>query len=67
MLPVMEGACEVLLYQFLSNPDFDHPFAGYTSPVPAWEDMECLASLIVEKVPSVVLVGEKGRKIVGKE
>lgn len=67
MLPVMEGASEVLLYQFLSNSDFDLPFAGYTSPVPAWEDMESLAAIVVEKVPRVIIVGEKGRKIIGKE
>lgn len=62
VLPVLEGASEVLLYQFLSNPDFDLPFKDYSSPVPSWNEMEELASIACQVVPKVIIIGENGKK-----
>ncbi|MDK2892309.1 radical SAM protein [Methanohalophilus sp.] len=62
VIPLLEGASEVLLYQFLSNPDFDLPFKDYSDPVPSWNEMEELASIACHVVPTVVIIGENGKK-----
>ena len=61
ILSEIEGADEVMLYQFLSNPEFDMPFKGHDSPVPEWGELEELAHIVLEKIPRVMLVGEKGK------
>ena len=61
ILSEIEGADEVMLYQFLSNPEFDMPFKGHDSPVPTWEELEELAQIVLEKVPRVMLIGDKGK------
>ncbi len=67
ILSEIEGADEVMLYQFLSNPEFDMPFKGHDSPVPAWEELEELAQIVLEKVPRVMIVGEKGKFVLKNE
>ena len=66
ILSEIEGADEVMLYQFLSNPEFDMPFKGHDSPVPTWEELEVLAQIVLEKIPRVMLVGEKGKVFLEK-
>lgn len=66
ILSEIKGADEVMLYQFLSNPEFDMPFKGHDLPVPAWEELEELAQIILEKVPRVMLVGDKGKVVLEK-
>lgn len=66
ILSEIKGADEVMLYQFLSNPEFDMPFKGHDSPVPAWEELEELAQIILEKVPRVMLIGDKGKIVLKK-
>lgn len=61
--PYIEGATEVMLYQFLSNPEFDIPFKGHSSPVPSWDELEELGKLTLDTVPRVVLVGERGKVV----
>ena len=61
ILSEIEGADEVMLYQFLSNTEFDMPFKGHDSPVPEWGELEDLAQIVLEKVPRVMLVGDKGK------
>lgn len=62
----MKGASEVMLYQFMSNPDFDLPFMGHDTPTPKWGDMEELAKMVLEEIPMVRLVGEMGNKVMKK-
>jgi pyruvate formate lyase activating enzyme len=66
ILPDMKGASEVMLYQFMSNPDFDLPFLGHDTPTPKWSNMELLGKLVLEDVPIVRLVGEMGNKVMKK-
>jgi pyruvate formate lyase activating enzyme len=66
ILPNMKGASEVMLYQFMSNPDFDLPFLGHDTPTPEWSYMELLGKLVLEDVPIVRLVGEMGNKVMNK-
>ncbi len=61
ILPDLEFASEVMLYQFMSNPDFDIPFMGHDSPSPSVEEIEELAEIVLSKVAKVRIVGE-GRK-----
>jgi len=66
ILPDMKGASEVMLYQFMSNPDFDLPFMGHDSPTPKWGDIENLGKIVFEEVPMVRLAGEMGNKVMKK-
>lgn len=66
ILSEIKGADEVMLYQFMSNPEFDMPFKGYDSPVPTWGELEELAQIVLDKVPRVMLVGEKGKFVLEK-
>ena len=61
ILKEIGGASEVMLYQFLSNPEFDLAFKEYDKPVPAWEKLEQLSDLILEVIPNVIIVGENGK------
>ncbi len=62
ILPLLEGSSEVLLYQFLSNLDFDLPFKNYSDPVPSWVGMVQLADIACQAVPKVIVIGENGKK-----
>ncbi|MBP2031013.1 pyruvate formate lyase activating enzyme [Methanohalophilus levihalophilus] len=62
ILPVLEGSSEVLLYQFLSNPDFDLSFKDFSGPVPSWDEMEELAKIACQAAPKIIVIGEKGKK-----
>ena len=66
ILPDLKGASEVMLYQFMSNPDFDLPFMGHDSPTPAWDELKELGNLVLEKVPQVRLVGDRGKLVLTK-
>lgn len=66
ILPDVEGASEVMLYQFMSNPDFDLPFMGHEVPTPSWAELKELGDMVIEKVPQVRLVGEKGKTLMKK-
>lgn len=66
ILSEIKGADEVMLYQFMSNPEFDMPFKGYDSPVPTWGELEELAQIVLDKIPRVMLVGEKGKFVLEK-
>ena len=66
ILPDMEGASEVMLYQFMSNPDFDLPYKGHNEPTPSWREIKDLGEMILEKVPKVRLVGERGKLVLKK-
>lgn len=66
ILPDVEGASEVMLYQFMSNPDFDLPFMGHEGPTPSWEELKELGELMLDKVPQVRLVGERGKTLMKK-
>lgn len=66
ILPDLEGASEVMLYQFMSNPDFDLPFMGHDEPTPSWYEMKELGEMVLEKVPQVRLVGDRGKMVLKK-
>lgn len=66
ILPDVEGASEVMLYQFMSNPDFDLPFMGHEVPTPSWAELKELGDMVIEKVPQVRLVGETGKILMKK-
>ncbi|NIA02966.1 MAG: radical SAM protein [Nitrospirae bacterium] len=66
ILNEISGASEVMLYQFLSNPEFDIAFKEYNKPVPAWEELEKMSELILEDIPKVIIVGENGKKVLTK-
>lgn len=66
LFPYIEGASEVLFYQFLSNPDFDLPFQKYDSAVPAWDDMEKIGEKALLAVPRVILMGVNGKVVLEK-
>ncbi len=61
ILPYLEGASEVMLYQFMSNSDFDLPFMGYVKPNPSWRVVKSLGDIVVKTVPLVRVVGERGQ------
>lgn len=63
ILPAVEGASEVMLYQFMSNPEFDLPFMGHERPTPSGKEMKELGGILVLKVPQVRLVGEMGKMV----
>jgi pyruvate formate lyase activating enzyme len=63
ILPDLEGASEVMLYQFMSNPDFDLPFMGHETPTPSWNELKQLGNMVLEKVPQVRLVGDRGKLV----
>jgi pyruvate formate lyase activating enzyme len=66
ILQTVEGADEMMLYQFMSKTDFDRPFLGHEEPTPSWEELEELGKIALEKVQNVILLGEKGRKVLEK-
>ncbi len=66
ILPDLEGASEVMLYQFMSNPDFDLPFMGHNEATPSWREMKDLGKTVLTKVPQVRLVGERGKMVLSK-
>lgn len=66
ILPDVEGADEMMLYQFMSKTDFDRPFFGHTGPTPSWEELEELGKIVMQKIPKVILLGEKGRMVLEK-
>jgi pyruvate formate lyase activating enzyme len=66
ILPDLEGASEVMLYQFMSNPDFDLPFKGHNEPTPAWNELKEIGEIVLEKVPQVRLVGDRGKMVLQK-
>lgn len=66
ILPDVEGASELMLYQFMSNPDFDLPFMGHEVPTPSWAELKELGDMVIEKVPQVRLVGETGKILMKK-
>ncbi|MEZ5335946.1 MAG: radical SAM protein [Methanolobus sp.] len=66
ILPDLEGASEVMLYQFMSNPDFDLPFKGHNEPTPEWNELKRLGEMVLEKVPQVRLVGDRGKMVLQK-
>ncbi len=51
-------ATEAMLYQFLSNPDNDAPFAGFDKPVPQESEMVSLGRVLVNYVPRVIIQGD---------
>ena len=61
ILKEISGASEVMLYQFLSNPEFDLAFKEYDKPVPAWNELEQLSELILLDIPKVIILGENGK------
>ncbi|WMW24509.1 radical SAM protein [Methanolobus sediminis] len=66
ILPDLEGASEVMLYQFMSNPDFDLPFMGHDTPTPLWSELKELGNMVLEKVSQVRLVGDRGKLVLTK-
>ncbi|ABE52186.1 radical SAM protein [Methanococcoides burtonii] len=66
LFPYMEGASEVLFYQFLSNPDFDLPFREFESAVPSWDDLENIGKKTLLVVPRVILMGVNGKLVLEK-
>lgn len=66
ILPDLEGASEVMLYQFMSNPEFDLPFMGHNEPTPSWNELKKLGEIVLEKVPLVRLVGDRGKMVLKK-
>ncbi|MEL4305513.1 radical SAM protein [Methanococcoides sp. LMO-2] len=66
IIPDIEDASEVMLYQFMSNPDFDLPFKGHETPTPEWDEVRNLGEMLLEKVQKVRLVGEGGKLVLGK-
>ncbi|MDG6243588.1 MAG: radical SAM protein [Methanolobus sp.] len=63
ILPELEGASELMIYQFMSNPDFDLPFKGHNEPTPSWREVKELGEMALEKVPQVRLAGERGKML----
>ncbi|WP_094228368.1 radical SAM protein [Methanolobus psychrotolerans] len=61
ILPEIECASEVMLYQFMSNPEFDDPFMGHNKPTPSWTEMKELGEMVAKTVPLVRIVGERGQ------
>lgn len=55
ILEDVRGADELMLYQFLSNPEFDEPALGYEEPVPTGEEMRELAETARQVVPKVII------------
>ncbi|MDH7508844.1 MAG: radical SAM protein [Methanomassiliicoccales archaeon] len=51
-------ASEVLLYQFLSNPENDAPFAGIEEPSPSESEIIEMARVMLEYVPKVIVRGK---------
>lgn len=51
-------ASEVLLYQFLSNPENDAPFADITEPAPSESEMIELARVMLQYIPRVIVQGK---------
>ncbi|OFV68053.1 MAG: Radical SAM domain protein [Candidatus Syntrophoarchaeum caldarius] len=49
----IRGADDAMLYQFLSDPTYDIPFEGYTTPVPPREEIDRLAEILLEYVPRI--------------
>jgi pyruvate formate lyase activating enzyme len=66
ILPDLKGASEVMLYQFMSNPDFDLPFMGHEEPTPPWNELKKLGNMVLEQVPQVRLVGDRGKMVLTK-
>lgn len=66
ILPDVEGADEMMLYQFMSKTDFDRPFFGHAGPTPSWEELDELGKIVMQKIPKVILLGEKGRMVLEK-
>lgn len=66
IIPDIEDASEVMLYQFMSNPDFDLPFKGHETPTPEWDEVQKLGEMLLEKVQKVRLVGDGGRLVLEK-
>ncbi len=66
ILSELEGVSEVMLYQFMSNPEFDLPFMGHEGPTPSWAELKKLGGIIVEKVPQVRIVGDAGKTVMKK-
>lgn len=66
ILPDVKDADEMMLYQFMSKTDFDRPFLGHKEPTPSWEELEELGKIALEKIPKVILLGEKGRIVLEK-
>ena len=63
ILPDLEGASEVMLYQFMSNPDFDLPFKGHEEPTPPWSEIRALGEMVLPKVAQVRLVGDDRKTV----
>ncbi|MBN2110703.1 MAG: radical SAM protein [Methanosarcinaceae archaeon] len=63
ILPELKGASEVMLYQFMSNPEFDLPFKGHEEPVPPWSEIRALGEMVLPEVPLVRLVGSRGKTV----
>ncbi|WP_135604926.1 radical SAM protein [Methanococcoides sp. NM1] len=61
ILPDIGEASEVMLYQFMSNPDFDLPFKGHDKPTPEWDEVRKLGEMLLEKVQKVRIVGDGGK------
>ncbi|QLC50502.1 radical SAM protein [Methanolobus zinderi] len=63
IMPDLEGASEVMLYQFMSNPEFDLPFNGHEGPTPSWSEIRELGEMILPGVEQVRLVGDQGKLV----
>ena len=61
IMPDLKGASEVMLYQFMSNPEFDNPFMNHDKPTPSWTEMKKLGEIVAKVVPTVRIVGERGQ------
>jgi pyruvate formate lyase activating enzyme len=66
ILPDVEGASEVMLYQFLSNPEFDLPFMGHEGPTPSVKELRELGEMLLVKLSQVRLVSEMGKSLMKK-
>ncbi|WP_135609295.1 radical SAM protein [Methanococcoides sp. AM1] len=66
ILPDIEDASEVMLYQFMSNPDFDLPFKGHDKPTPEWDEVRKLGEMLLEKVQKVRILGDGGKLLLEK-
>lgn len=66
ILPDMEDVSEAMLYQFMSNPDFDLPFRGHDSPTPEWDEVRRLGEMLLERVQRVRVVGDGGKLLLEK-
>ncbi|WP_440953504.1 radical SAM protein [Methanococcoides sp. FTZ1] len=66
IMPDIEDASEVMLYQFMSNPDFDLPFKGHETPTPGWEEIQKLGEMLLERVQRVMMVGDGGKMVLEK-